>query len=62
MKRFTLSASLALALSIVTLSGAAPVLAHGAAEPHTHPSDMMGLAALLALAAVAVYLLWKKRA
>ena len=53
--------TLPLGLSL-TLFTAAPALAHGAAEIHSHPEEMMGLAALVALAVVGGYLAWKMRA
>ncbi len=55
-----LHTSLALSLSFAML--ASPALAHGAREIHTHPEDMIGLAALVALAVVGGYILWKNRA
>ena len=60
--RLSLSLSLSLALSLPLALLASPALAHGAHEIHTHPEDMIGLAALVALAVVGGYILWKNRA
>lgn len=56
----TLHTGLALSLSLALLSS--PALAHGAREIHTHPEDMLGLAALVALIVAGGYILWKNRA
>lgn len=55
----TLHTGLALSLSIALLSS--PALAHGSPEIHTHPEEMIGLAALVALIVAGGYILWKNR-
>ncbi|MFC4215829.1 hypothetical protein [Pseudophaeobacter arcticus] len=57
MKTLSLAAASGLSLA---LQGT-PVLAHGAVEIHTHPKDMLGLAALVALVIVGGYIAWKTR-
>ncbi|MEP2716595.1 hypothetical protein [Pseudophaeobacter sp.] len=54
--------TLPLAASLFAALSAAPALAHGAADIHTHPEEMMGLAALVALVVIGGYLAWKARA
>jgi hypothetical protein len=54
-----LHTSLTLSLSLALLSS--PALAHGVREIHTHPEDMLGLAALVALIVTGGYILWKNR-
>ncbi len=41
---------------------ASPALAHGAPAPHMHPMETVALAAIAALALVAAYALWTRRA
>ncbi|MEQ3671669.1 hypothetical protein [Pseudophaeobacter sp.] len=57
MKTLSLAATSALSLALL----GTPVLAHGAVEIHTHPKDMLGLAALVALIVVGGYIAWKAR-
>ena len=50
-----------LSLGLVASLAASPALAHGSTDIQTHPEEMVGLAALVALVVVGGYLAWKKR-
>ncbi len=50
-----------LSLGLFASLTASPALAHGSTDIHTHPEDMLGLAALVSLVVVGGYIAWKKR-